>query len=225
MPKTYINPTTLEFLRELAVNNNREWFAVHKKRHDEAKVDLKIFGNALMEEMNKTDHIDNVKLFRIYRDVRFSKNKLPYKTSKSGHLTRATKLLRGGYYFHFEPDNCFLAGGFWDPNKEDLARVRKELDFDGDSLRKIINTKEFKKHFGELEGNQLKTAPRGYPKDHENVDLLRYKQFILTKQFTDKEATTEGFVSKLVEGYQAMRPFLDYMSDVLTTDENGVSIV
>ncbi len=225
MPKTYINSSTLQFLRELSVNNNREWFAEHKQRHDEAKADLKIFGNALFEEMNKTDHIDNVKFFRIYRDVRFSKNKLPYKNSKSGHLTRATKLLRGGYYFHFEPDNCFLAGGFWDPNKEDLARIRKELDFDGDSLREIINTKDFKNHFGKLEGNQLKTAPRGYAKDHENVDLLRYKQFIITKQFTNKEATTAGFLEKLVEGYQAMRPFLDYMSDVLTTDENGVMVV
>jgi uncharacterized protein (TIGR02453 family) len=222
---TTIQPSTLEFLTELSVNNNRDWFAKHKPRYEVAKVEIKTFGNALLDEMNKIDHIDKLKFHRIYRDVRFSKDKTPYSCRLSGSMSRATKLLRGGYYFHVEPNNSFLGGGFWAPNPADLARVRKEIAYDAQPLRNIINDENFIKTFGELHGNKVKTAPRGYAKDHENIDLLRYKQFLVIQKFTDEEVMNPNFLNVVFKGFQAMQPFFNYMSEVLTTDENGVPIV
>jgi len=222
---THITSETFQFLIDLSINNNRDWFNDNKPRYEDAKVNMKAFGNLLFDEMSKTDYIEKLKVYRIYRDVRFSKDKTPYKRNLSCSMVRATKRLRGGYYLHIEPDNCFLGGGFWNPNKEDLARIRKELAFDAQPLRDIINTNNFKKIFGKLQGDQLKTAPRGYPKDHENVDLLRHKQFLVIHKFTNEAVMQTDFLQKVVVGFQAMRPFFDYMSEVLTTDENGVPIV
>jgi uncharacterized protein (TIGR02453 family) len=222
---TFIPPSTLAFLIDLSINNNRDWFAENKPRYETIKTNFKGFGNLLLEEMNKIDHIDRLKVHRIYRDVRFSKDKTPYRNYLGCSLLRATKLLRGGYYLHIESGNSFLGGGFWGPNKEDLGRIRQEIAFDAQSLRDIINHENFKKTFGELKGDKVKTAPRGYAKDHESIDLLRYKQFLLRQRFTDEEVTNPDFLEKVVNGLQAMRPFFNYMSDVLTTDENGVLIV
>lgn len=223
MKVTCISNRTLQFLKDLEQNNNRDWFAKHKDRYILAKEEVKAFGETLMDEMQLHDEIEGLKLYRIYRDVRFSKNKLPYKNSLSGHLVRATKFRRGGMYFHFEPNgNSLIGGGFWNPNTPDLARIRQEIAVDAASLRAILANDNFKKHFGNLQGNQLKTAPRGYAKDHEAIDLLRYKQFLLVEHFSDKEVTTKDFVHQMVASFLAMRPFFDYMSDVLTTDANGV---
>ena len=225
MQQTTIQLELFQFLNELAANNDRAWFAEHKPRFQDLDKVVKAFGQALEEKMNGHDVVENVKLYRIYRDVRFSKNKLPYKTNRGGSFTRATKLRRGSYYFHFEPGNSFIAGGFWGPNKEDLKRVRVEIAADAQELRNIIAQPIFVDSFGELTGQQLKTAPRGYPKDHPDIDLLRYKQYLVVQNFTDKEVLADDFLDKLNQSFANMRPFLDYMSDVLTTDENGVSVV
>ena len=222
---TYLPTSAFKFLKDLKKNNNREWFAKNKPRFQEEYAHLKNFGNTLLNEMSKIDDIEQVKFFRIYRDVRFSKNKAPYKQNFAGSFTRATAKLRGGYYFHFEPDNSFLAGGFWDPNSADLKRIREEIVADDQPLRKIIATAKFKKTFGTLVGSQLKTSPRGFAKDHPAVDLLRYKQFIVIRKLTDKEVADPKLLKEVVKTYKAMRPFFNYMSDVLTTDSNGVSII
>ena len=150
-------------------------------------------------------------MFRIYRDVRFSKNKSPYKNSFSGSIKRATKWLRGGYYFHIEPGNNFIAGGFWAPNAPDLKRIRQEIAADDKPLRKIIRSASFRKYFGELKGDQVKTAPKGFAKDHPAIDLIRYKQLIVTREFTNTDAKDPSFVKELVKSYKAMRPFFNYM--------------
>ncbi len=225
MQTTHISPSTLQFLRDLSENNNREWFKENKKRFEAAKANMKAFAEILLHEMQKHDKIESTKLYRIYRDVRFSKDKTPYKNSLSGNFTRATKLLRGGYYFHIEPNNSFIGGGFWQPSTADLKRLRQEFAADPEPLRTIIQSEDFKRAFGTLQGEQLKSSPRGYAKDHPSVDLLRYKQFLVSQTFTDKEVLSEDFALKLSEGFKAMRPFFDYMSEVLTTDENGVPIV
>ena len=190
---------------------------------------MEVFAEAVLGEMNKHDNIETISgkksLFRIYRDVRFSKNKAPYKTQWSSHFKRATAALRGGYYFHIEPGNCFVGGGFWGPNSEDIGRIREEIAADDASLRKIISSKSFKENFGQLEGEQVKSAPRGYAKDHPAIDLLKYKQMILWKKFTDEEALKDDFFKEVNKTFKAMRPFLDYMSVVLTTDANGVSVL
>ena len=225
MASSIFTPATLKFLKELKKNNNRDWFNKHKGRYELAREELKNLQAALLNEMSHQDEIAQVKLYRIYRDVRFSPNKDPYKTHFSGYIQRATKWKRGGYYFQISPDgNSMAGGGFWKPEKEDLLRIRQEIANDDKPLRKIINAKAFKNTFTQLDGEQLKTAPRGFDKAHPAVDLLRYKQFLISRKFTGKEVLDGNFVKELCKVFKKMRPFFDYMSDVLTTDENGVPI-
>ena len=218
---------TLQFLRDIAANNNREWFAEHKPAYQSALDDFKGFTQALVNRMSHHDHIEGekAKVFRIYRDVRFSKNKQPYKTNFAAGMQRATKLLRGGYYLHLAPEECFIGGGFFQPEKDDLLRIRKEIAADAEPLRNIIAEPDFQELFGEMKGDKLKTAPRDFPKDHPNIDLIRHKSFIVTRAFTEKEVLSTDFLDEAVRTYRGMRPFFDYMSEVLTTDENGEVIV
>ncbi len=228
MPTATIPSSILKFIKELTANNNRDWFAENKPRYQGEQQHMIAFADALIAEMNKHDKIETPNgkksLFRIYRDTRFSKNKTPYKTHFSGSLTRATKLLRGGYYFHIEPGGSFIAGGFWAPNSPDLKRMREDIAFDDKPLRKIISDPTFVETFGELKGDAVKTAPKGFSREHPAIDLLRHKQFIVTRNFTDKEVKADDFLEKVVISFCNMRPFFDYMSDVLTTDANGLPL-
>lgn len=219
-----IKKTTLNFLNDVGENNNREWFAEHKERYLAAKENVDEFGEIIFEKLSKTDVLEKLKLYRIYKDVRFSKEKIPYNRHLGGRMVRAMKYRRGGYYFHIEPGNTFVVGGFWRPSKEDLLRIRQEFAADANAFWKIINDEKFLQYFGGLKGEQLKTVPKGFPKDHEAIDLLRYKQFMIRHNFTDAEVDSPDFINKVVETFQAMRPFLDYMSVVLTTDENGEEV-
>lgn len=225
-----IPKTTIQFLKDLEKNNTREWFNANKERFLREEDKMREFAEALHAEMRKHDLIDPMSgkqiLFRIYRDTRFSKDKTPYKNNRSGGFKRSTARLRGGYYFHIQPGNqSFLGGGFWAPNKEDLKRIREEIAFDDKPLRKILSGKRFKDTFGTLQGDQVITAPKGFPRDHPAIDLLRYKQFIVTRKFTDKEVLSDTFLNEANQTFKAMRPFFDYMSEVLTTDSNGRSLI
>ena len=228
MSVTAISPSTFDFLRRLKENNNRPWFNDHKAEYEHAREEMIAFAEELMLRLSSHDELEprtgKKILFRIYRDVRFSKDKSPYKTHFSGSYVRATKWRRGGYYFHIQPGGCFVGGGFWGPNAADLKRIRQEIASDAEPLRKIIADSNFISTFGSLRGDQLKTAPKGYPKDHPNIDLLRYKQFLLSREYSDDEAMSEGFVDKLDQAFQHMRPMFDFMSETLTTDVNGVPI-
>ncbi len=224
-----IQKSTLLFLKDLAKNNNRDWFADNKKRYSEELTKMIQFSDFVLEELNLHDEIETPtgkkSLYRIYRDVRFSKDKSPYKKHWAAYYRRATKYRRGGYYLHIEPGNkSFVAGGFWAPSKEDLQRIREEIAIDADELRAIITAKDFVRVFGQLRGEQLKTAPKGFPKDHENIDLLRFKQFIFWKEFSDEEVVQNDFAIKVNETFKTMRPFFDYFSEILTTDVNGTPI-
>lgn len=220
-----IKKENLDFLKQLKKHNNREWFADHKAEYEKNREDVILFADDLLSKMKEHDDIETPSgkksLYRIYRDIRFSKDKTPYKTQWSGSFKRATKLLRGGYYFHIEPGNSFLGGGFWGPSSSDLKLIRQNILEFGDELKDIINSKTFIDAFGQLEGEQLKTAPKGFDKMHQHIDLLRYKQFLLVQRFTDEEVLSDNFSNKLNQGFKAMRPFFDYMSEVLTTDANG----
>ena len=176
--------------------------------------------------MNAHDKIEKIKIFRIYRDVRFSKNKLPYKTHFGGSFARHKPELRGGYYLHIQPNNeSFIATGFWDPNKEDLLRIRKEFEMDDSEIRAILNNKTFKATWGGFVGDELKTAPRDFDKQHPAIDLIKRKQFIFTKKYSDKEVLSEDFLNEVNTSYKIIRPYFDYMSDVLTTNLNGESLL
>lgn len=220
-----ITPATFRFLSELKDHNNREWFQANKPRYQSAHKETLAFGQALAVEMAKHDELEPPQVFRVYRDVRFSKDKTPYKTHLSGSFTRVGKQRRGGYYFHIMPSGSFIGGGFWAPESKDLKRIRQEIAHDPDELRSIISTAEFRHYFGELQGDQLKTTPQGYAKDHPAIDLLRYKQFLLMRPFSDEDVMAPSFLQQADATFQAMRPLFDYMSEVLTTDENGVPIV
>ncbi len=224
-----LNQSNLDFLTTLKANNDREWFNKNKPLYIEQHGQIISFAEELLGLMNQHDHLETPNgkksIYRIYRDTRFSKDKTPYKTHWGGYFKRATAKLRGGYYFHIESGNSFVGGGFWAPNPADLKRVREEIDADDQEFRGIVNTKAFTKTFGSLLGDQLKSAPKGYPKDHPAIDLLRYKQYLLMHKFTDKEVLSADFPQKVTDIFRQMRPFFDYMSEVLTTDVNGVSLV
>ena len=223
-----IYPSGFDFLNTLQKNNNREWFAEHKDEFLKEQALLEAFADDVLKQLNTQDVIETVSgkksMYRIYRDTRFSKDKTPYKTHWSGSFKRAGKSRRGGYYFHIEPGNSFVAGGFWGPNAEDLKLIRDNLAFDASALREIIQSQSFVSNFGNLKGDQLKTTPKGFDAGHSDIDLLRYKQFILVKKYTDEQVLAQGFPELVVQTFFQMRPFLDYMTELLTTDANGMDL-
>ena len=213
------------FFKKLEKNNNREWFQQHKPEFKALETTVKQFGEALKDQLNQHDSIDRFKLFRVYRDVRFSKDKTPYKTHFGLTWHRTKPEYRGGYYLHLKPNDIFLACGFWDPNPADLKRIRQEIDMDADEYRDIINEPNFKRIWGDLQGDAVKTAPKGYAKDHPNIDLLRHKQHIFMVRYTEEDVAAADFLDRLDTALQAVRPFVDYMSAVLTTNADGESLV
>tara|TARA_R110002096_G_scaffold105525_2_gene232201 strand:- start:6072 stop:6752 length:681 start_codon:yes stop_codon:yes gene_type:complete len=223
---TTLQKSVFSFFKKLEKNNNRDWFNENKPEFKAIEGEVKLFYNAILENLNKHDDIDKLKIFRIYRDVRFSKNKLPYKTHFGGSFHRTKPKLRGGYYLHIQPNNeSFIATGFWEPAKEDLLRIRKEFEMDDSDIRNILNNKKLKSTWGGFVGDEVKTAPKGFSKDHKAIDLIRKKQFIFTKKFTDKDVLDENFIHQVDGAFKVIRPYFDYMSDVLTTDLNGVSLI
>ena len=216
----------LNFLKKLEKNNNRDWFNDNKKEFKTLDNEVKTFYNELFTLIKTHDDVDSFKLFRIYRDVRFSKNKQPYKTHFGGSFHRKKPEFRGGYYLHIQPNNqSFIATGFWEPNKEDLLRIRKEFETDASEMRSILSSKLFNKVWGDLEGEELKSAPRDFDKNHPDIDLIRKKQYIFTKKYKDTDILSNDFLNEVNNSFKAIRPFFDYMSDVLTTNLNGESLI
>ena len=220
-----INPDVFSFFKELENNNNREWFETQKKRFKALEAEVKQFATDLTAQMNEHDSVDKFKLFRLYRDVRFSKDKTPYKTRFGISFHREKPAYRGGYYLHIKPGESFIATGFWNPNKEDLFRIRQEMEIDGEEFRTRMVNPTFRKVWGKLEGEEVKTAPKGFSKEDPNIDLIRKKAFLFTKKYTDKEVLSSGFMAQVNNDFKAVRPFFDYMSSVLTTDLNGESLL
>ncbi len=219
-----ITKQNLDFLKKIKKNNNREWFSDNKDIYEEAHENVKAFSNELLIALQELDNIEKLKLYRIYRDVRFSKDKTPYKSSWSGAFSRATKQLRGGYFFSISPGETMIGGGFYKPSPSDLKLIRSKIASDDKPFRKVLNAKKFKDTFGELMGDQVKTAPKGFDKDHPSIDLLRYKSFYVFKSFTDKEVLDASFYKETIKTWKSIRPFFDLMSDVLTTDMNGIPL-
>ena len=219
-----LTKSTFEFLDFLSKNNNRDWFTENKKRFETENNLAKAFFTEVYTDLEKIDSLEKMQVFRIYRDVRFSKDKLPYKNHFSVGFSRTKPMLRGGMYLHIENEASFVGGGFWAPNNEDLLRIRKEIEQDASDLREIITDATFKKMFGTLEGEELKTAPKNFDKTHPDIDLIRKKQFLLTRKFTNKDVLSPNFKEEVLATFAAMRPFFNYMSDVLTTDLNGESL-
>ena len=220
-----IPKNTISFLKELKLNNNREWFNENKDQFNTIQSQVKIFAQEVNDSLNVSDNIEKIKIFRIYRDLRFSKDKTPYKKNIGMAFHRAKPELRGGYYLEISADESFIAVGFWNPNKEDLLRIRKEIEIDGQEFKRIINQKKIKEIWGDLRGDEVKTSPKGFTSHHEYIDLIKKKQFIFIKKLKEKDILDEKFQNELVNYFESIRPFFDYMSEVLTTNLDGESII
>lgn len=224
-----ISKSSLSFLTALSNNNSRDWFMEHKSDYTDAQENVIQFADEVLEQLNSFDVIDTASgkkaLKRIYRDVRFSKNKSPYKGHFGIGFVRSSASRRGGYYIHIQPGATFIGGGFWGPEKDDLLRIRKHLEIDASELQNVIQSTSFKNHFGTMEGEQLKTAPKGFDKEHPSIELLRYKQFLVGKSFTDKEVLAKDFSQTAANTLKAMLPFFEVMTEMLTTNLNGESLI
>ncbi len=220
---TAIRKSTIQFLKNIGKHNNKPWFEENKEAYLDAKTNMENFLQEVMNRLNDSDVIEKFHLYRIYRDVRFSKDKTPYKSYLHAHLRRQGAERRGGYWIGIEPGNTHIGGGFYGPEKDDLMRIRKEFEYDGKTITSIITAPKFKQYFGHLKGEGVKTAPKGFDKEHKNIELIRKKQFYAMRPFTDDEVFSPDFIHEVVGTLEAVRPFFDYMTDVLTTDLNGRS--
>tara|TARA_B100000530_G_C15900929_1_gene465361 strand:- start:24 stop:695 length:672 start_codon:yes stop_codon:yes gene_type:complete len=220
-----LDSSIFSFLKDLRSNNNRNWFNENKTTFKNIEYKIKSFASNLFDELNKHDNIETYKVFRIYRDIRFSKNKTPYKTNFGISFKRKKPDLRGGYYLHLEPNKTFIAAGFWNPNKDDITRIRNEFINDADEFRSIIESKSINSIWGSMRGEVLKSAPRGFSRNETNIDLIKMKQYIFIKEYRDKNLYSDNILVQFSESFKTIRPFFNYMSDILTTDLNGVSII
>ncbi|MEO0060032.1 MAG: hypothetical protein RLZZ312_1679 [Bacteroidota bacterium] len=216
-----LQPTTLSFLDDLRQNNNREWFQENKKQYELFKKDYHNLINLVLTELKKTDSsLEMVQTkdcaFRINRDIRFSKNKSPYKTHLAiGISADGKKNTKSSYYIHIEPNACFVGGGLYCPEPQQLAKIRKEIAFFYDDLQTIIGNPKFKKAFNSLskdEGQFLKNPPKGYEKDHPAIEFLKLKSFTAGTTFDEKDALKPDFVSKMVDYLRIIKPFNDFLN-------------
>lgn len=225
MTNSTIKESTLDFLLKLSRNNNREWFNRHKGGYIQAKENLELFLDALIAKMNMHDEIETPSgkkcLYPVYKDVRFSKDKVPYNSFFSGYLRRAKPLLRGGYFIWIGPGCSRVACGFSYPNPADLKRIRLDISDNYAEWNKLLSLKSIRANFGKMQGAQVKTSPRGFSSDHPAIELLRFKQYWFEHRFSDQEVLATDFLGIVNSKFKSIRPFFDYMSEVLTTDLNG----
>lgn len=223
-----IPTASFTFLKNLAKNNHRDWMATYKKDYQNSEKALKAFYADIVSGLNENDEIEKLKIFRINRDIRFSKDKTPYNIHRSVSFSRVGAHRRGGYYLRLEPGGkSVVSGGFFNPEPQDLKRIRAEFEMDASEIRDILAMPDFAKAYrGAFTArNPLKTAPKGFDKNDPNIDLLRLKSFFVTHLFTDKEVLSPDFGDKVLAHFRLLEPFFNYMSDVLTTDLNGVSLI
>jgi uncharacterized protein (TIGR02453 family) len=229
MMNPIIRKSTFLFLRDLSENNNREWFNANKLRYEAAKQNAEEFVDELIVKMNAHDRIETrsgkKSLYRIYNDVRFSKDKTPYNPRFAGYMKRVKPFLRGGYYFWIKPGASRVGCGFSYPHADDLKRIRQDISLNPAEWNKLLKSKSIVSHFGGMKGEQLRTMPRGFSSNDPAIELLRYKQFWFERTFTDQEVLASEFIIHVNKTFRAIRPFFDYMSEVLTTNLNGESSV
>jgi uncharacterized protein (TIGR02453 family) len=229
VPLPTIQKSTFTFLQQLAINNDRDWFNEHRDQFERAKLNAETFMDALIAKMNVHDQIDTPSgkksLYRIYNDVRFSKDKSPYNPRFFGYIKRIKPMLRGGYYIWLKPGGHSRVGcGLASPNPDDLKRIREDISLNYDDWKKLLKTKSIISTFGGLNGTQLRTAPRGFSPDDPSIELLRFKRYWFEHTFTDREVLSPDFVTLVNKTFKSIRPFFDYVSNVLTTDSNGESM-
>ena len=214
-----IQQSSLKFLSTLKKNNNRDWFQANKKEYDAAKKDFIDYVQKLIAGISTFDKkVSGLEakncVFRINRDVRFSHDKSPDKTNMGANISPGGKKSpAAGYYFHVEPGGSFIAGGMFQPEPDKLKAVREDIIYDPDDFKKIIGSKEFKKHYSKLwDEGKLKTAPKGFDKEHPDIDLVKYKSYIAVKNLSDKEVLDKNLVKNALEAFKALKPMNDFLN-------------
>jgi len=214
-----LQPSTLQFLRRIARNNNREWFHSNKLLYEAAKDDFERFVSNIITAIGKFDKsVIGLKAkdctFRIYRDVRFSKNKDPYKINFGAYMTAGgKKSMKPGYYIHVQPDGqSFLAGGAYMPSSPVLQAIRQEIDYNLKEFEGILKSKSFKKYFKKLEGDSVKTTPKGYAKDHPAIGYLKHRDFLAVHNIPDAQLLSKKVVTHIAKAFEAMKPFNTFLA-------------
>jgi uncharacterized protein (TIGR02453 family) len=214
-----LQKSTLDFLKALKKNNNREWFAQNKNAYEAARQNVIDFAQPLVDAMAKKNPalkgLDAKKLvMRIYRDIRFSKDKTPYKTNFGISVTPTGKMeYNAGFYLHIEPGKSFVAGGRYMPIPPALKAIRQEIEYNTKEFKSIINNKAFKKHFGTLSPMKLKTSPKGYAKDHPDLELFKYTSYIVEHSLDDKLVLSNKLIPTCAQSYAAMLPLLNFLNE------------
>jgi uncharacterized protein (TIGR02453 family) len=211
----------IQFLNELSENNNREWFQNNKKRYDESREKVLFLTEVVINEIRKFDpDVPFLEpkdcLFRIFRDVRFSNDKRPYKTNFGSFIAKGgRKSMHAGYYFHIEPSGSFVGGGIYMPAAEPLKAIREYITENGEEFLSIINNKNFKKVYPEMMEDKLKTAPKGFSPDHEFINLLRYKSFAFSSQLDKSQILADNYIEQLVYSFKILQPVNRFLNDAL----------
>ena len=217
-----IEKSTLEFLADLKLNNYKEWFHKNRDRYEDARDNYESFAQAVIDEISVFDPLlkgleARSCTYRINRDIRFSNDKTPYKSHLGAFIVKGGKNNGdrfAGYYLHVEPGgNSMIAGGAYIPPAPWLSAIREKIDDRGEELVRIITDREFVRTFGEIEGEKLKSAPKGYPKDHPFIEFLKLKSFLVSKMFTDNEVTGKELFGKVIEACIVMKPLNDFLND------------
>lgn len=222
-----LSKDTLQFLDDLKANNNREWFLENKKRYEALKKDYQQLVSDFLDSMKPMDpslemlEVKNC-TFRINRDIRFSKDKSPYKSHLGVWLSSGAKgQNRSGYYIHLETGASFIAGGLYCPEAEDLKKMRKEIAYFHDDLEAILDEKHFKKEFKDFDRNEkntLKNPPRGYEKEHPAIEFLKLKSFESSQRIAISEVTKKDFVATMSKKLSALKPLNDFINRALTSE-------
>jgi uncharacterized protein (TIGR02453 family) len=221
-----LQPATLKFLKELAKNNNKEWFDANRKKYETARADYIALADAIIKGFCKKDtdfeQLEGRKcLFRINRDIRFSKDKSPYKTNFGASFEKGGRISPwAGYYLHIEPGNkSFIAGGVWQPEPDRMKKIRQEIDYNWSGFQKIISNKKFKSLFGDLEKTKetsLSREPKGYEKDNPAIGYIKLKSWVVSTPLTDAEITGKDLLKKILSGFEVMQPLIVFLNEALT---------
>jgi uncharacterized protein (TIGR02453 family) len=222
-----LEPQTLKFLSQLKRNNNKPWFDAHRMQYEAARIDFSNFIELVIDALQLKDTTitgltSKDCLFRINRDIRFSKDKTPYKAHLSASIKRGgRKSLFAGYYFHCEPGNSFIGGGMWMPEAPSLKNMRQEIDYNWNEFQSILKNPNFKKTFGDLykgDDQKLSTVPKGYEKNNPAIDYLKLKSFIAETSLKDEELTKASLHKKTVAAFEKLQPMLNFINRTIEND-------
>lgn len=221
MDRTISLEPVLNFLIELSKHNNKPWFDQNRERYEKARENFELFINFLIDEFRASDNLQDLTakdcISRIYRDIRFSKDKSPYKKNMWATIAPGgKKATRMGYHIALQPQgHSLIAGGMWEPSSEQLSKFRQVIDHDASAFKQIIKTRSFIDNFGQIEGEKLKTAPQGYDRTHPEINLLKLKQIVVIHYYSDNQVLSNDFPEQVIANCRAMRPFLEYLNHLL----------